>query len=777
MHDSSRLHEGEKWDNIQFEGRETDEEEDEIPDAGSGSGSGSAAGGTPKALIFVVHGMGSQQDKYGTFDKNLDQLRATCAEVVSEDFGSEAGFSYLFNNSSSGPSETPKSPQHQSTPLSPTSPSFSIFGTPTNSSFNVFNASAQPPHPPSYAGIASGEDIAWIPIEWHSIIHSLDSVDARMQLVTLPTTPVFRQINNDMLADVLYYFSAFHGGKIMAIVARVLNEQHAAFMDAYPDFDGPVVVLAHSLGGVISFDLFANQDNARAAKAEAEAVEEEEGARLDASSARKASSSTPPPRTHFEIEYPVVNFTPNLLITLGSQVGAVLVMRGQTVDSYKLPSGILHRNIFHLYDPLAYRLEPLVDSRYAEISPVLLQRPTSLTKGLFNLAYYHSLSQLFSSYLPSLPQDLPNLNLQSMLPNIPILPEFPLPSMPNLANLPNLPDMSMPTFADARRRMMEGVFSLASIGMGFTDLPHGTKRDHERDLDEIGEANGEGEEKGTGSKKRRRINPAPEGAAAEDAHPTRKIAKPRRKPAQAGSTSAATTTSDTPTRAPDKTTNATVSVSSSFFRRTSLSNTLSLPDFTPSPSALAEGVFASIRNAVTRLSTAFTLFDETGESALSPDLTQSPALAATVTVSIAAAKSTEASRVLPPHDHRPSQMELEQAFTEELAAAAERVLKRPARSREEVRQEEAAAAEEKKEKKEKAAAAAAAAAVAEEKPLPLKERLDFFVTEGVMDSTYHQYLIGLRAHFSYWDNKDMMYHILSTIMTLREEKERRGNEN
>ncbi|KAI9339048.1 hypothetical protein BDR26DRAFT_803346, partial [Obelidium mucronatum] len=281
---------------------------------------------TIKAAVFVVHGMGSQVEGYGKFDKNIADLRKTCGDVLLEDMNS---------------------------------------------------------------GLEADE-IAWIPIEWHSVVHGLSTVDARMHLVTLPTTPVFRQINNDMLADVLYFFSSFHGAKIMEIVAGVINSEYSKFKIENPEFDGPICILAHSLGGIITYDLLANQDVA----VESPINREMKDATLNGNSNGSC-------RTHFEIAYPKLDFKPHMLVTLGSQVAAVMIMRGQSPEEYKLPPGILYRNVFHLYDPLAYRIEPLIDARYAEISPVLIQRPSSLTKG-FNLAYYRSLSKLFSSYLPSI---------------------------------------------------------------------------------------------------------------------------------------------------------------------------------------------------------------------------------------------------------------------------------------------------------------------------------------------------------------------------------------
>lgn len=96
------------------------------------------------------------------------------------------------------------------------------------------------------------EAIQWEPIEWHSLLHQLESVDNRIKKITLPTCSVLRMINNDFLADVLYYFTSFHGQSIINIVANSMNESYAKFMKQYPDFKGKIAIYGHSLGKIFS---------------------------------------------------------------------------------------------------------------------------------------------------------------------------------------------------------------------------------------------------------------------------------------------------------------------------------------------------------------------------------------------------------------------------------------------------------------------------------------------------------------------------------------------
>jgi hypothetical protein len=67
-------------------------------------------------------------------------------------------------------------------------------------------------------------NIEWIPIEWHSLLHQMKTVDERIKKITLPTCSILRNLQNDTLADVLYYFTSFHGQVIVDLVTKTMNE-------------------------------------------------------------------------------------------------------------------------------------------------------------------------------------------------------------------------------------------------------------------------------------------------------------------------------------------------------------------------------------------------------------------------------------------------------------------------------------------------------------------------------------------------------------------------
>lgn len=74
------------------------------------------------------------------------------------------------------------------------------------------------------------------------------------------------------------------------------------------------------------------------------------------------------------IKYPKLEFNVDSLYALGSPIGAFLTVRG--IESlgveFKLPKCNGFFNIFHPYDPVAYRIEPLVNPKLKDLKPVLM---------------------------------------------------------------------------------------------------------------------------------------------------------------------------------------------------------------------------------------------------------------------------------------------------------------------------------------------------------------------------------------------------------------------
>ncbi|XP_065558770.1 phospholipase DDHD2-like isoform X2 [Artemia franciscana] len=74
------------------------------------------------------------------------------------------------------------------------------------------------------------------------------------------------------------------------------------------------------------------------------------------------------------IEYPTIEFETASFFAMGSPIAMFVAVRGiETLGpDFKFPSCPKMYNIFHPHDPIAYRVEPLIDPRMASIPPVLM---------------------------------------------------------------------------------------------------------------------------------------------------------------------------------------------------------------------------------------------------------------------------------------------------------------------------------------------------------------------------------------------------------------------
>lgn len=72
------------------------------------------------------------------------------------------------------------------------------------------------------------------------------------------------------------------------------------------------------------------------------------------------------------VKYPQLKFKPRCFFAFGSPLPLFLTCRGmpELSKKYKLPTCDRVFNIFHPYDPLAYRVEPLIEPRFKDIEPV-----------------------------------------------------------------------------------------------------------------------------------------------------------------------------------------------------------------------------------------------------------------------------------------------------------------------------------------------------------------------------------------------------------------------
>lgn len=114
----------------------------------------------------------------------------------------------------------------------------------------------------------------------------------------------------------------------------------------------------YRLGGIITWDILSNQSRPNITKKEIR-----QHSKLD-------------------LDFPTLNFKPDYLFNLGSPLSAFLTVRNQDPKLYHPDPSIAFENIFHPFDPLAYRFEPMLNIDYKHQTAVLIDDSScSVSKG------------------------------------------------------------------------------------------------------------------------------------------------------------------------------------------------------------------------------------------------------------------------------------------------------------------------------------------------------------------------------------------------------------
>ncbi|KAJ8923521.1 hypothetical protein NQ315_010099 [Exocentrus adspersus] len=225
-----------------------------------------------------------------------------------------------------------------------------------------------------------------LPISWHSKLHSGETgIDKQIKGITLESIPKLRDFINDTILDVLLYTSPVYCQTIISTVGSELNRIYDLFKERNPTFSGGVSLGGHSLGSLILFDLLCHQHPLPEAEGLDEALED------DVFPPQQTSKPPPPPaqrkmcrRISYlmgsvgtgqpEIHYPHLNFEPKAFFALGSPISTFVIVRGLDTlgENFSLPTCPAFFNIFHPYDPIAYRIEPLICPDLGKLKPVLI---------------------------------------------------------------------------------------------------------------------------------------------------------------------------------------------------------------------------------------------------------------------------------------------------------------------------------------------------------------------------------------------------------------------
>uniref|UniRef100_A0A7S1BIF4 DDHD domain-containing protein n=1 Tax=Corethron hystrix TaxID=216773 RepID=A0A7S1BIF4_9STRA len=216
--------------------------------------------------------------------------------------------------------------------------------------------------------------VEYLPIEWHEAFalrsrnprgDEKDGVQGATGLddISLDTIPHLRAFTNDTMLDILYFMAPEHHRIMIEVVVSELNLAKNRFCQFNPEFTGKISVVAHSLGSVIMFDILAHQNERPMNVASCVNLHNE--------------SMLSPNKTHqpFQPEmdmdisdaYPQLTFPVQNTFMIGSPIAVFLMIRNchRLHATYRLPGCSRVYNVYHPYDPAAYRIEPLVDRRNA----------------------------------------------------------------------------------------------------------------------------------------------------------------------------------------------------------------------------------------------------------------------------------------------------------------------------------------------------------------------------------------------------------------------------
>ena len=210
--------------------------------------------------------------------------------------------------------------------------------------------------------------VEYLPIEWHEAfsmqstrrtlaepVNSWSKVS--VDDISLRTIPTLRSFANDTLMDILYFMSPAHHDIIIDIVTFELNFVVKRFRKL-TGFKGDISIIGHSIGSVIAWDILDNQGNSHL-------IPQSTIAKKDCMLTKDDDS----------YRYPQLNFKVDAMFLLGSPIPVFLMIRNQEkplTTSFALNGCPKVFNIFHPYDPVSYRIEPLIHPRNSEIDPEIM---------------------------------------------------------------------------------------------------------------------------------------------------------------------------------------------------------------------------------------------------------------------------------------------------------------------------------------------------------------------------------------------------------------------
>lgn len=210
-------------------------------------------------------------------------------------------------------------------------------------------------------------NIQVIPIIWRSLIKfnnhrndfPNDSRFPSLANITINEIMPVRYLINNTLLDILLYYEEEYKDEILVTVVKQANEAFRKYKAYNPNFNGKVSLVGHSLGSAICFDILSLQKF------------------LD-DKYNKALQEKPIFKKH-QFQKLQLDFNVNNYFAIGSPFGLFNLLKKKKIASRKLlmfqdpeklqqelmkssyPSCNRFYNIYDLCDPVAYRIEPLIN--------------------------------------------------------------------------------------------------------------------------------------------------------------------------------------------------------------------------------------------------------------------------------------------------------------------------------------------------------------------------------------------------------------------------------
>ncbi|GMM37907.1 putative carboxylic ester hydrolase [Saccharomycopsis crataegensis] len=234
-----------------------------------------------------------------------------------------------------------------------------------------------------------------IPIVWRNLIEFNNETKIpgesdfpTLKDVTIKEIEPLRYLINNTLLDILLYYEDPYKNKILIKVIEEINRSFRKFLIYNPNFNGKVSIIGHSLGSAIGFDILSlqkfnlnykvideNSTNDSRIKSKNQKIN---------SYLNKKLESTHPIFREYPLEKCQLDFNVDNYFSIGSPFGLFNLLKKKQMKSRKLlsyypkkelmnsidfekvsfPSCNNFYNVFDSCDPVAYRIEPLINQSY-----------------------------------------------------------------------------------------------------------------------------------------------------------------------------------------------------------------------------------------------------------------------------------------------------------------------------------------------------------------------------------------------------------------------------